>query len=355
MHVEASQTYTMLMSARGAHAAPTDADDNDETTRQDSATATAREAANNAVSGATGSRMSAEMDRTLIGQQEVDETASAPTREESKTESPYLWEIANNAEFAAEQAHLIGNSYDGIFYPTEYFESFTKAGKMPPGGIVFNNPDHPVNQVQKKRAELYDSLVAKGMSSIDIIKEIYRFNANLPASFTDTLDPAGYYPKGHYNTLQKSNLALLEQYIEEAQGPDGTVASQAQETDEISTRDTSLFDKLNFVSESDRRLLSAMTGYSVDSFGRFTDKNGKQGYPEDLTQHSLRSFQMALLGARSGRSADAIAGKDITKSEFIELMNQSRAVASSMGEKFNEDLLIRGLAYLEKSEASTRA
>ena len=364
MHIEASKTYSMLMSARGAQTAPTGVEDNDETTRQASATATGKagEPAINAVSGTTESRLSAEMDRTLIGQQEVDETASSPTQEESKIESPYLWEIANNPSYAAEQARIIGTSYDLTMYPEEYFESFTKAGKAPPGSYAVNDPANPSVQFQEKRAALYDSLVAKGLSSIEIIKEIYSFNANLPTSFTDSLDPSGYYPKGHYNALQKSNLALLEKYMAEAQGPVGTasdtvstVASQAQETDETSTRGTSLFEKLNFISKSDRRLLSAMTGYSVDSYGRFTDKNGKQGYPEDLTQHSLRSFQMAFLAARSGRSADAIAGEDITKSEFIKLMNQSRAVASSMGEKFNEDLLVRGLAYLEKLEEKTAA
>jgi hypothetical protein len=347
----------MLMSAQGAHAAPGATGDNDDSSQQASAAAKGKagETANNAVSGTTGSRMSAEMDKTLIGQQEVDETAPPPTQEESKIESPYLWEIANNPSYAAEQARIIGTSYDLTMYPEEYFESFTKAGKAPPGSYAVNDPANPSVQFQNKRAALYDSLVAKGLSSLEIIKEIYNFNANPPTSFTDSLDPSGYYPKGHYNALQKSNLALLEQYMDEAQEQAGTVASQAQETDEISTRDTSLFEKLNFISESDRRLLSAMTGYSVDSYGRFTDKNGKQGYPEDLTQHSLRSFQMALLGARSGRSADAIAGEDITKSEFIKLMNQSRAVASSMGEKFNEDLLVRGLAYLEKLEEKTAA
>jgi hypothetical protein len=510
------------MSARGASAAAAGSDDNDETARQASAAATGKagDPANNAVSGTTGSRLSAEMDSVLLDQQEVDKAASPPTQEKPKIESPHLWEIANNPDYAAKQAHLIGTSYDGIFYPTEYFESFVKAGKPPPGTFAFNDPANPVIQVQKQRADLYDSLVEKGMSPIEIIKEIYSFNANLPTSFTDILDPSGYYPKDHYNSLQKSNLELLEQYTLEAQeqgdaatAPDadnyvgplyvgernslediandpafaadrarelGTLrqlimwdesqmpkngdpasvwtafaakgdalvrgeemvgrkreafydkmladgvpsaeiyrellkfnanlppshgdsldqsgktqpggwtkwnqarldflnqamdqaggvntagekspssasavasqVSQTQETDQISTRDTSLFEKLNYVSESDRKLLSAMTGYNVDSLGGFTDKNGKQVYPEDLTQHSLRTFQMLLLGARSDRAADPVVGNHITKSEFINLINQSRAVATSMGEKFNEDLLVRGLAYLEKLEVNT--
>ena len=304
----------MLMNARGAH-------NPRESTHQTSAASTGKvaETENNPVSGTTGSRMSAEMDKTLIGQQEVDETAPSQTQEQSKKESPYLWEIANNPEFAAEQAHLIGNSYDLTFYPTEYFESFTKAGKKPPGSYALNDPANPSIQIQKQRADLYDNLVEKGLSPIEIIKEIYRFNANLPKSFTDSLDPAEYHPKGHYYTTQESNLELLKQYVAEAQ--ESAVASQVQETPEINPRDTSWFESLNFVSKSDRKLLEAMTGYTVDEFGGFTDKNGKRGYPEDLTQHSLRTFQMELLAARSGRSSDTIAGENITQSEFIKLIN----------------------------------
>lgn len=227
MHIEASNTYTMLMSTRGTHAAPMGADDNDETPHQDSATGKAAEPVNNAVSGTTGSRMSAEMDKTLIGQQEVNETASSPTQEEPEIESPYFWEIANNPDFAAEQAYIIGNSYDLTFCPTEYFESFTRAGKSPPGSYAFNDPANPSIRFQKQRVALYDSPIDKGLSSIEIIKEIYSFNANLPKSFTETLDPSGYYPKDHYYTWQKSNLALLERYMAEAQEQAGT-ASDAQ-------------------------------------------------------------------------------------------------------------------------------
>ncbi|MBL4692882.1 MAG: hypothetical protein JKY92_06080 [Magnetovibrio sp.] len=97
------------------------------------------------------------------------------------------------------------------------------------------------------------------------------------------------------------------------------------------------------MSKSDRKLLEAMTGYSVGEFGQFTDKNGKPGYPEDLTQHSLRSFEITMMGERKN---GGIAGEDISVSEFKQFMAQARASATSMGETFNEDLLIKGLAHI---------
>ena len=123
----------------------------------------------------------------------------------------------------------------------------------------------------------------------------------------------------------------------------GAVVRQSQETNTVYSGDTSQFEKLNFMSKSDRKLLEAMTGYSVGEFGQFTDKNGKPGYPEDLTQHSLRSFEITMMGERKN---GGIAGEDISVSEFKQFMAQARASATSMGETFNEDLLIKGLAHI---------
>ena len=126
----------------------------------------------------------------------------------------------------------------------------------------------------------------------------------------------------------------------------GTLIQQNQETNEVHRGDTTWFEKLNFVSESDRKLLSAMTGLNVDHIGRFTDNNGNAAFPEDLTQHTLRSFHMSLHGARKSGSPDAIAGENITEAEFLKLMDKSRAVVASMGEKFNDEYLVKGLEYI---------
>ena len=60
---------------------------------------------------------------------------------------------------------------------------------------------------------------------------------------------------------------------------------------------------------------------------------------------------MDLLGARRGGTPDTIAGEDITAAEFMNLIKKSRAVAVSMGETFNEDLQVKGLAYIQGSNA----
>jgi hypothetical protein len=126
----------------------------------------------------------------------------------------------------------------------------------------------------------------------------------------------------------------------------GAVIQQSQEVGVEATRELTQFEKLNFVSESDRKLLSAMTGLNVDHIGRFTDNNGNPAFPEDLTQHTLRTFLMNLHGARKSGSPDAIAGENITEAEFLKLMDRSRAVVASMGEKFNDEYLVKGLEYI---------
>lgn len=126
----------------------------------------------------------------------------------------------------------------------------------------------------------------------------------------------------------------------------GAVIQQSQETNTVVRSEPTQFEKLNALSMSDRKLLGAMTGYSFSEFGKVTDKNGNAAYPEDLTQHTLRSFQMSLHAARNGAPAGAIAGEDVTVSEFTAMMAQTRATVSSMGEWFNEDYMVKGLAYL---------
>jgi len=126
----------------------------------------------------------------------------------------------------------------------------------------------------------------------------------------------------------------------------GTLIQQNQETNEVYRGDTTWFEKLNAVSDSDRKLLAAMTGYNVGEFGNFTDHNGNPAYPEDLSQHTLRSFQMLLTGGRQGFPEGAIAGENITEREFTAFMERTRASVSSMGEKFNEDYMVKGIEYI---------
>lgn len=214
MHVEASTTYTMLMSTRGAHAG---SDSDDETARQASATATAKagEPANNAVSGTTGSRLSAEMDGTLIGQQE----AGASNSDADDYDGPLsigerhrLENIARNPEYAANQAKEVGIFGELVFGfnagPNASEAETTEAWLKSLGKSKTNMAQ--MEKVQGQRTAYYESLTGQGLAPAEIFAKLLEFNANLPESHHDTLGwseagrPQSYsdYNKARFDYLQ---------------------------------------------------------------------------------------------------------------------------------------------------------
>ena len=273
----------------------------------------------------------------------LDITADAQATEAAtKPENGYLREIANNPEYAAQQAKITGNSYDLQFFPTwEAVEAYMRDPSTPKIDLSKDNASHPIVQNQRQRAALYEKLVAEGRSSTEIILEIYRFNASLPESYSDLLDPTGQSPVGNYKQQQEDNIKQLEQYLAEAQ-EEGASAASSDSTNSFERR---------VLKESDRKLLEAMTGYRADEYGQFYDENGEPFYPGGLENHALRSFAMMLDGARRGYPEDAIKGDIITPDEFSRMMKQVRASSSQMGEVFPEDLLTNGLAYLNGTAA----
>lgn len=163
-----------------------------------------------AATGTTASRLSPETEKLVI-------EAAQQTDDTTKPENAHLWEIANNPDYADEQAPLIGNSYDLQFFPSwEDVETYMQNG----GSTVFNvdtdNASHPIAKTQRARSALYDKLVSEGRSPTDIILEIYRFNARQPDSYSDLLDPSGHFPQGNYQAEQQKNISLLEQYLADA-------------------------------------------------------------------------------------------------------------------------------------------
>jgi hypothetical protein len=225
MHIEANKTYTMLMSARGAQAAPSGTEDNDETTHKASTAATgkAEEPANNAVSGTTGSRLSAEMDRTLIGQQETG-TSNTDTDDYdgplSLAVRHGLEDIANNPEYAATQARTIGIFGEfvwvGKVLPTEN-NGFTAAERN-----AFmarqNRQMAGMEQMQGKRTAYYENLAEQGLPPAEIFAKMLEFNANLPESYDDTL---GWSKSGRangmsYSDFQKAQLDYLQNLLDQA-------------------------------------------------------------------------------------------------------------------------------------------
>ena len=158
--------------------------------------------------------------------------------------------------------------------------------------------------------------------------------ATVPDLFKDTITPQAQAP------VASAVTGMTTPKI--ANDTIGPVVQQSQQTNEVLRGEK--FRNQNQISVSDRKLLGAMTGYSVSKDGDFTDKNGKSGFPEDLTQHTLRSFMIALHGARD---VGLVAGKDITANEFKKMMASVRGSVAGLGEPFNQDFLVKGLAYIE--------
>lgn len=358
MNIDATQTYLSLLSASATYAAQSGAD-GDEKKSTYAATSAAVAGAtgqtnDNAVTGVIGSNLSKEMTAQLLS--ESQETSASNSNTEgydgplSIGERHHLEDIANDPGYAASQAKLFGTGGELVW-----------AGKVLPGvnngfsdaerhAFLAKQSSKMANekQVSGERSAYYENLLKQGLPPAEIYAKLLEFNANLPDSHDATL---GWSESGMSMSYSDYNKARLD-YLQQIMPQTGAATPPDVPPTETVARDSSKFIELNFVSESDRKLLSAMTGYNVDEIGRFTDKNGKQAYPEDLTQHSLRTFQMDLLAARRGGTPDAIAGEHITASEFMNLINKSRAVASSMGERFNEELMVKGLAYIQGSNAA---
>jgi len=134
---------------------------------------------------------------------------------------------------------------------------------------------------------------------------------------------------------------------------DDTLGALTQEQEvskakESSMGDTSWFEEHNYMTESDRKLLGAMTGYTVDELGVFYDENGQPGFPEGLSNYTLRIFILNLQDARHGRSNNTIQGEDISVEEFKHLMEETFKNVSGIGDVFNEKWLENGLDYLKR-------
>lgn len=306
----------------------------------------AKPSADNAVTGSTGSNLAAETMASLIESVQQEEDVEGGYQLPIGTQHG-LDDIANDPVYAARRAKEMG-TYPNIL-PIKA-EDMPKNGDPDSVWVAFAKKMEVrmalTEQVDKERTAYYESMMAEGLPPAEIVARLLEFNASLSERFD-------IYKEADANMSWSAFHSASHDYLRQAMGQAGVketddiVASEAQKSEETAKPDTSKFDALNQWSESDRKLLSSMTGYTVDEHGRFFDKDGNAGFPEDLTNHSLRSFLMSVQSARNGSPEGAIAGQHITTTEFRQLMNNARAGAASMGEKFNEEFFEKGLAYLE--------
>lgn len=287
-----------------------------------------------------------------------EETLSALQRFDAEN----MTRIANDPEYATEQARQLGTFGSLIRWDES---QMPKNGDPASVWTAFGNKSNAlaqrVEETRQQREALYNSKVAQGVAPAEIYADLLEFNANLQQDYGDSLDQSGNTPPGTWKEWNQAKLDYLKEAMGQIQGqgqgrnqanvPDETVGASIDqeqsigETERAHKGDTAWFTDQNTMTSSDRKLLEAMTGYTVDENGVFYDKYGKQGFPEDLTQHTLRSFLMDLGDARHGRSAP-LQGEDITLAEFTEMMKRAQAVAAGMGEIVNYEYLEKGVAYL---------
>lgn len=113
-----------------------------------------------------------------------------------------------------------------------------------------------------------------------------------------------------------------------------------------------------YMTDSDKKLIEAATGWTIGSDNKFRDKNGNPVQGQGLSNHSLDLMMMNIQGARVAQSQGISipsVGNPITAQQFSDMAVKWKANAASMGETFNASLLSNGLAYLNGRDGTNQA
>jgi len=316
--------------------------------------------ASNAVTGTTGSNLSKEVIDQLIAEAQETGVSNANTDEYdgplSIGERHHLEDIVNNPGYGASEAKMFGTSSELVFaYKTraELMASITSNSDISSARLA------GMEKVLGERTAYYESLAGQDLTPAEKYAKLLEFNANLPQSHDATLGWSESGQSMSYSDYNNARLDYLQSLINKngpqqasKDKPDAALPVGTQYTpDEIAKatapREITEFEKMNFVTESDRKLFKAMTGLNVGMYGKVTDNNGNPPRGMDfLANHSFVTFHMELQTARRGQGPQTIAGKDITEAEFMTLIQKSKAIVISMGEIFNEDLTTKGLNHI---------
>lgn len=228
MTVGAALAYTSPLNSHETYAVRKSTDTEQKTT--DAATPSSAAVAgatgnttDNAVTGTARNHLSTETTAYLVQQQAQsasDTSASGSTNDAEEIADRYFQRIATDPSFAAKQASILGNSQDGLLISNEDFPAYLEMTKGK--GYTLNDPSNPVLITSKQRKDLYQREVAQGVPPEQIYADILKFNASLPASYTDRLDPLNSYPPGHYTSLQNDQLARLNAAIAQANTSEAT-------------------------------------------------------------------------------------------------------------------------------------
>jgi len=184
---------------------------------QSAETGTAVTAKAAAVTGTTGSRLSAETDGYMI---QASQEGVAPQQSGALTaaEKRYLTSIAdgNMQEGMDKYAKMFASSLDAVSWKKILAEG------PPASSGGWGHRTGPSSNVQNQREALYDSEIAKGTPPAEIIMRIMEFNANLPQSYGDSLEQPGLSDPGAWNKHQQAMADYLKQAIAQANSSEAT-------------------------------------------------------------------------------------------------------------------------------------
>jgi len=194
MQVQSTSSHMLAFKTPKIHAMQVNIDDSTKTDqKQNGSTAVgADQSTSNAITGTTGSRLSAKTTAELIQNTQQVSTAASESTLPIGTQH-HLDDIANNPAYATEQANLRVTSGDLIFLGQN---PFPKNGAPASEWMAaFEKIDARIAQVQdvtQNRKSYYESLVAQDTPPAEISLKLFEFDANLPGSYNDAIGFSDY-------------------------------------------------------------------------------------------------------------------------------------------------------------------
>ena len=209
MQIQDTQAYMPLLNLRQAQASTIAA--------QEAASQTADatpiiKATDNTITGTTGSNLAPQIVEQLIQvSQQTAQTETASDTSLRNSEQRHLERIANDPDYAAEQAEMLGMHGELMFVGKDPFpRNGAPASEWQAFWQAHNSRMEQVNQVNHERQELYQRLVGQGTPPAEIYAELLKFNANQPHSY-DAVIGTSEASGVTYSDWNGERLAYLQQ------------------------------------------------------------------------------------------------------------------------------------------------
>lgn len=212
MQVHNTQAYTSLLNLWQAHTAQASPMAAQDAASQPASAAAAVKATDKTITGMTASNLSPRLVEQLMQiSQLAAQTGSASDASLPNGEQRHLERIANDPEYAAEQAEKLGMHGELMFVGKDPFPSNgAPASEWQAFWQAHNSRMEQVNHVNHERQELYQHLVSQGTPAAEIYAELLKFNANQPHSYDaaiGTSEASGVT----YSDWDGARLAYLQQ------------------------------------------------------------------------------------------------------------------------------------------------